>query len=124
MLRMHGERHLYKKTNATEYSTIYLNYLCIQICDMSQFEKLLKRFQNLPADFTYDELVRLLTGFGYTESNKGKTSGSRVKFYNDITESEIVLHKPHPDNILKKYALRQILAELMSAGFINNKNGE
>ncbi|WP_417153348.1 hypothetical protein [Rikenella microfusus] len=49
---------------------------------MGTREKLIERFCSLPKDFTFDEMVRLLQGFGYTSSNKGKTSGSRVRFMN------------------------------------------
>ncbi|MEL7147720.1 MAG: type II toxin-antitoxin system HicA family toxin [Bacteroidota bacterium] len=38
---------------------------------------------------------------------KGKTSGSRVKFENEAGVS-IMLHKPHPSEIIKKYQMRQI----------------
>lgn len=30
----------------------------------------------------------------------------------------IMLHKPHPGNILKEYALKQILDDLKNGGFI------
>ena len=47
---------------------------------MSTIDKLIERFKAFPADFRFDELVRLLAYFGYEENNKGKTSGSRVAF--------------------------------------------
>lgn len=85
---------------------------------MSQFNKLLERFSKLPKDFSYDELRTLLNGLGYREYNKGKTSGSRVAFINDITNHIIRLHKPHPGNIIKKYALEQTYEELKNQGVI------
>ena len=54
--------------------------------------------------------------FGYTKENKGKTSGSRVMFI-DEQKRKILLHKPHPGNILKRYALENIIEKL-----IRNKN--
>lgn len=45
---------------------------------MSKKEKLISRFLNLPSDFHYDELVKLLGYFEFIEVEKGKTSGSRV----------------------------------------------
>jgi hypothetical protein len=30
----------------------------------------------------------------------------------------IMLHKPHPGNIVKRYAMQQVLEELKEAGFI------
>ena len=47
---------------------------------MSTKEKLKRRLKRLPNDFTFDELVSLMAYFGYSLSNKGKTSGSRVGF--------------------------------------------
>lgn len=86
-----------------------------EICSMSTKDKLIARFMALPSDFTFDELERLLMLFGYSKSNKGKTSGSRVIF-KDKNGHPIMLHKPHPGNIVKLYALRQVLEELQSKG--------
>jgi len=47
---------------------------------MSRKEKLISRFLSMPSDFHYDEMVKLLSYFGFEEVKKGKTSGSRVKF--------------------------------------------
>ena len=84
---------------------------------MSSKDKLIARFLALPSDFTFDELERLLTILGYSRSNKGKTSGSRVIF-KDKDGHPIMLHKPHPGNIVKMYALRQVLEELQSKGLL------
>jgi hypothetical protein len=79
---------------------------------MSKFEKLIDRLQRKPKDFTYEELKTVLTGLGYSESNKGKTSGSRVAFINVETNHILRIHKPHPQNIIKAYALEYIINEL------------
>ena len=84
---------------------------------MSSKDKLISRFLTLPSDFTFEELERFLTIFGYAISNKGKTSGSRVVF-KDKDSHPIMLHKPHPGNIVKMYALRQVLEELQSKGHL------
>ncbi|MDP2791931.1 MAG: type II toxin-antitoxin system HicA family toxin [Rectinemataceae bacterium] len=80
---------------------------------MSKDEKLVKRFLARPRDFTYDELRTLLKNFGYEEDQRGKTSGSRVAFYNKSTKRIIRLHKPHPGNELKMYQLDLIREELV-----------
>ena len=74
---------------------------------MSKKEKLIKRFLTLPSDFHYDEMVKLLGYFGFEEIKKGKTSGSRVKFENEDGVS-IMLHKPHPSGIMKRYQMNQV----------------
>jgi len=74
---------------------------------MSKKQKLIDRFLTIPSDFHYDELVKLLGYYGFEEVKIGKTSGSRVKFENSEGTS-IMLHKPHPSGILKKYQMKQI----------------
>ena len=84
---------------------------------MGTKEKLIERFKNQPKDFTFDEMEKLLFIFGYVKSDKGKTSGSRVIYKNGNTRP-IMLHKPHPGNIIKSYAMKQVLNDLTEAGFI------
>lgn len=62
-------------------------------------------------------MERLLGIFGYVRSNKGKTSGSRIVYRNE-GKRPIMIHKPHPGNILKGYAMKQVLDDLMEAGFL------
>jgi HicA toxin of bacterial toxin-antitoxin, len=85
-------------------------------------KKLLDRFLRLPRDFTYQELKKLLNSFGYVEEMKGKTSGSRVMFFNKGKEHSIMIHKPHPGNTLKAYAMKYVLDELKTIGFIENED--
>lgn len=77
---------------------------------MSKNEKLIQRFCNKPKDFTYDELKLLLKNYGYQEDNSG--NGSRVKFYNQKSNRIICLHKPHPDNIVKRYVIEMVYDHL------------
>ena len=84
---------------------------------MGTKEKLRERFLKMPSDFTFGEMQRLLEGYGYERGNKGKTSESRLIFKNG-DKRPIMLHKPHPGNIVKGYALKQVLEELRKAGFI------
>lgn len=83
---------------------------------MGQIEKLIERIKKIPADLTYEEIKRLMNYLGYVESNKGKTSGSRVAFYREKDKAMIILHKPHPENIVKKYAIRQLIETLKERG--------
>ena len=75
---------------------------------MSKLEKEIERLKSKPKDFTYDELKKILNNFGFSEDNKGKTSGSKVIFKNGDNK-KIALHKPHPSNILKSYQINEIL---------------
>ena len=86
---------------------------------MSAREKLIERFKRQPKDFTFDELKRLLVGFGFELSNKGKTSGSRVRFQN--TESQVIIdiHKPHTSGApINETALRSIYNSLKNSSLI------
>lgn len=85
---------------------------------MSKDDKLLKKLLSRLKNFTYDELRKVLSGLGYTETQKGETSGSRVAFI-DVSDRHIIrLHKPHPNNELKQYQIDQIIDELRSRGII------
>jgi len=77
---------------------------------VSKKEKLIKRLKSKPKDFTFNELQNLLELLGFELFNKGKTSGSRVKFIkNDIP---LIIHKPHPRKELLEYQIKQILETL------------
>lgn len=84
---------------------------------MGTKDKLIERFRQQPNDFTFDEMERLLSIFGYKMSNKGKTSGSRI-IYRNGEKRPIMLHKPHPGNIIKGYAMKQVFDDLKEAGFL------
>ena len=83
---------------------------------MSKKEKLIDRLMKKPKDFTFDEMVTLLTAMGFSFHNRGKTSGSRVCFTNQ--KVTIILHKPHPGNELKRYQIKQIRDVLQKEGLL------
>jgi hypothetical protein len=56
--------------------------------------------------------------FGYVESNKGATSGSRVKFYHPDTRAIFQTHKPHPGDVMVKAAVESAVAFLKEHGHI------
>jgi hypothetical protein len=82
--------------------------------------KLVDKLLKIPSDFTWDELVSVLNFLGYTEIATGRTSGSRRRFA-DVNNNLILLHKPHPSNIVKKYVLRQVLQNLKERGQIKDE---
>ena len=98
----------------TKIKQIWINPILniIKRSRMGTFEKLLERFLARPKDFTYDELKKLLRKLGYSESTKGKTSGSRVAFIDQKTKNIIRVHKPHPGNILKEYIIKEVIKSL------------
>lgn len=87
---------------------------------MSQKNKLIARFLSIPADLAWDELVAVLKFYDYKEINTGKTAGSRKRFL-DGTGNIMLLHKPHPAKIVKKYAIKQVVENLKEKGKIKNE---
>ncbi|MCL2605059.1 MAG: type II toxin-antitoxin system HicA family toxin [Defluviitaleaceae bacterium] len=88
---------------------------------MGKANKLIKRFLRRPKDFTFDELITLLMGFGFVLSASGAASGSAVKFVNHTNGHVIRLHKPHPRPEIKPYLINIIINELKKGGYINEK---
>ncbi len=84
---------------------------------MGQKEKLIKRLKARPRDFTFEEAESLLGYLGYTRSDKGKTSGSRVVFKSD-NGVPILMHKPHPRKELLEYQVKQLIEILEQEGLI------
>lgn len=87
---------------------------------MSRNEKLLNRLLSVPKDFTWDELIRILSYYGYKEIKGGKTGGSRRKF-TDAKKNIISLHKPHPSNIIKGYTIREVITHLKVNDYIDDE---
>ncbi len=79
---------------------------------MSKHEKLKEKLLRTPFNFSYDEMVTLLKGYGYHPYDRGRSSGSAVMFYNQETGDKIMFHKPHPGKELKKYILHLIIGKL------------
>lgn len=75
---------------------------------MTQQEKLVSRFLLKPKDFTWNELIKMMNSFGFEQISAGKTGGSRVRFVHD-KHPPVILHKPHPGSILKRYQIDNIL---------------
>jgi len=84
---------------------------------MSRKDKLVARLLSLPRDFTWGELVLVLGWLGYSEVSGGKTGGSRHRFVHTKSPA-ILLHKPHPANAVKLYALRDVVEVLKSEGLV------
>lgn len=87
---------------------------------MAKIDKLIEKLLSGPKDFTWEELIKILAHFGYTELKKGKTGGSRRKFA-DQNKNVISLHKPHPGNILKHYQIADVIASLKEKGIIQDE---
>lgn len=87
---------------------------------MATIETLLDKLctRPTPSNFRFTDLRRIMRHFGYAESNKGATSGSRVKFYNPKTGAIFLMHKPHPGDEMAKAAVDAAVDFLKESGHI------
>jgi predicted RNA binding protein YcfA (HicA-like mRNA interferase family) len=85
---------------------------------VSKQSKLLARLLSIPVDFTWDELVSVVGKLGFSEnSDKG---GSYRTFVNSEGR-KLFLHEPHPNKVLKKYAIRKVIDTLNEYGLLPKK---
>ena len=83
---------------------------------MGKIDKAKERLLARPKDYTYTEARNLLSHLGFEEYNKGKTSGSRVKFFRYSDQRIILLHKPHPGDVMSIGAIRDLANRLEEMG--------
>lgn len=83
---------------------------------MSQIEKMEQRLLSKPKDFTFQEAERLLSFYGFRRDNRGKTSGSAVRYVKDSVPIGLYLHRPHPGNTMKEYQLDELIDVLKQGG--------
>lgn len=83
---------------------------------MSKFDKAKERLASCPKDYTYTEAKCLLKKLGFEEFQKGKTSGSRVKFCRKADQRVVMLHKPHPGDVMCAGAVRDLAIRLKEMG--------
>ena len=79
---------------------------------MSKSEKQINKLR-VGKTITWDELKSALKSLGYVVV---EGDGSRVKFENGNPSELVNLHKPHPGNEVKSYALRQVREKLIKWG--------
>lgn len=84
---------------------------------MSKYDTIKRKLKQGSGNLTFDELTTLLQHFGYQKDNKGRTSGSRIKFYKKDGHV-IIMHKPHPRKTLLEYQVKQIRSILKEDGLL------
>ena len=83
---------------------------------MGRFNKAKERISNLPKDYTFSEARQLLIHLGFKEYQKGRTSGSRVMFYRESDRTKILLHKPHPGDVMSIANTEALYEKLIELG--------
>lgn len=83
---------------------------------MAKKDKLKAKLLSRPKDFSWSELESLLDYLGF---NQLKGKGSRRKFVHKESKILINLHEPHPEKVLKKYMVDQVIEKLKELGDLN-----
>jgi hypothetical protein len=84
---------------------------------MSKLERVIERFLSQPVDFSWGELKSLLEVFGCFSGSGGSTGGSRITFLHPH-HPPVILHKPRPTPILKRYQIDQVAEFLKKEGLL------
>ena len=82
---------------------------------MSKADKLITKLRSKPKDFRWSEVETIMSSLGF---EKIEGNGSRVKFVMPGTKLVINLHKPHPSNEMKSYAVKLLLEKLIEQGLV------
>lgn len=73
---------------------------------MTRVEKLLANLLSVPNTFDFNDFARVMQYLGYEPDQKGRTSGSRVRFYRESDGRILVMHSPHPSNEMTRGAVK------------------
>lgn len=84
---------------------------------MTNINKIISKFKNNSKNITFSETERVLKHVGYLKDNKGKTSGSRIRFFKSNSEN-LLLHRPHPRNTLLSYQVKEVSEILKKEGLL------
>lgn len=83
---------------------------------MSKLDKALAKLLGnpRPKDFTWDDLVLVMTSHNF-DYHKG-SGGSGRRFVHIHTNYPLCLHEPHPQPYLKAYAIKLVIEALKETG--------
>ena len=79
---------------------------------MTRVQKLVDRLMSCPSTFEMRDLVKVMAFYGFLLDEKGRTSGSRIRFYRERDGRMLLLHAPHPSNSLKAGTIRNVVSFL------------
>jgi len=88
---------------------------------VSKADKLLRRLESRPKDFTWDEALTVLKHCGFHPvATSSKSTGSHRKFIGPDGRY-LQISQPHPENILKPYQVKDLLDILRETGCIREE---
>lgn len=85
---------------------------------MGRWKVIEERLKAYGKDISFSDVITLLEHYGYKMDNKGKSSGSRVRFTCE-GHCDILLHRPHPQKEIKEYVVKDLHYILEQEGFWN-----
>lgn len=85
---------------------------------MAQAKDIAAAFKACRGPFPWRKFVSLLTKLGYEEvKKKGKTGGSRVRFFHQVSGHIIMAHKPH-DGQMGPELVKRIQRDMIDKGLL------
>ncbi|NMA36978.1 MAG: type II toxin-antitoxin system HicA family toxin [Papillibacter sp.] len=79
---------------------------------MGRKDEQIKRLLSKPKDYTISELDILMSNCGCIKDNRGKTSGSAIKYLHEKSGAKLFIHEPHPRRNLPEYAIKKAISFL------------
>lgn len=83
---------------------------------MTRVDKLIAQLLSCPSTYRFADLLKVMTSYGFEMDSKGKTSGSRIRFYRPSDGRMFVMHAPHPSDELTAGTIRNIVRFLQDVG--------
>ncbi len=80
---------------------------------MVKSAKLIARLRAIPSDFTWNELVTALRSVGFQDVSDKPGS---YRTFKSEDGKKFFLHQPHPQTIVKKYVLREVVKQIDAMG--------
>ena len=84
---------------------------------MASVEKLIAAFLACRNTYPYNDFKRILGRLGYREVKRGKTGGSRRRFYNQQIDHILMFHEPH-NGEMARGMVKRLREELEAKGLI------
>ena len=91
---------------------------------MGKKDALTQRFLDMPKDFEQREMDTLMNQYGCVRNDRGKTSGSAIKYVHQAAQRVFTYHRPHPGNIIKPYVLKAARQFLRGIGEIREEEAK
>ena len=108
--------HMFYSRGACIGLKLQLRYSCRMWGGMTRTDKLIAQLLSCPSTYRYTDYLKVMASYGFEMDNKGKTSGSRIRFYRPSDGRMFVMHAPHPSDELTAGTIRNIVRFLQDVG--------